>query len=767
MRRILSFDIEVDWDKIEPFNLVVQKGSSPIQMIGAYDWFKNKYYSFFYHKNLKITPAKNKKLFLLLAKRFNTNKFVVKDGKFNSSESKLSWNCRYLYFKNERTMLSSFMKFITDISPDIYHGFFIETFDLVYIINRCRTLNISSSHLSPLRTVYVSHGEANIRGSIIYDIPPMYAKFMGTHRHANSLKKIAESHLKRDDEHKITKTSESIINEDWYDKDWKKFIEYCLVDVELCVLLEKQLRLISRCEGFEFFTGVNPNFIGYTSHIIESFFSYIKPIYEKEVLNNKYKIAFDTKKYEIIERASGALVLPSIAGLYETGLVLILDLKKEYPKIIESLNISIETLRKAIDPKEKHKYNYCEENDVYYIKKPIGFVPFALKLLYKIRDRIENERDKLEYGSKEYNEINEQRQTIKDTINAVSGLFDYSKSIMVNPELANSIRMTGKKEIKIADEFARLFGEKTKVEIQVIYGDTDSIFVWLKNVEDVEIAKKIAKEITKWIQKGFDNYAKRLNIDQHQFEIDLEKILDVFVSTGKKKKYFGHVLWADGNDIKEENSLYIRGFESRRSDSAEFTDFAQKDIFKLINKTKKLGWNKVRKQILQKLRTEYPEKFVVDNMLEIGIPKGMKKPLDQYKVTNPWRDGCIYSNKYLNGQFSVGSKPKLLYIERVKPNEQNLPFTNSLSIEEGMIIPENIFVIDKEKMMEKTVFDKLKKVLRVLGIDDIEIKDGLKETTMFDFINKYQNKTKEKTKIIDNNTLDIILEESNEILKKL
>lgn len=745
MRRIFTFDIEVDWDRIEPFNLVIKKGSSPIQMIGCFDWFKRKFYSFFYHKDVKMIDyskisknnAKftNKKIYLLLKKHLKIKDFVVEEKPFISSESKKEWDCRYLYFNNEKKMLRSFMKFVKDISPDIYHGFFVETFDLVYIINRCKSLSVGYSSLSCLGNVYVYEGNTVINGSIIYDIPALYAKFMGTHRHANSLKKIAETHLKRDDDHKITKTSESIIHEDWYEKDWKKFIEYCLIDVELCVLLEEQLGLINMCNRFEKFTGVNPIFIRYASHIIESFFNMIKPLYEKEVLKNKYNIAFPTKKKIKINRAVGAIVLESIKGFYKTGVVIILDLAKMYPKIIESLNISTETLMRVIDPKDKNKYIHCKANDVYYLKEPVGFVPFALKLLYKIRDTIEKERDQYDFGTKDYKEINEKRQTIKDSINAVSGQFDFAQSIVLEPECANSTRMTGQQEILIADKYAKLFGKKTGVLLKTIYGDTDSIFVWLKNIEDVEIAEKIGKEMIKWIQKGYDKFAEEMNIDDHKFEIGLEKIMDVFVSIGKKKKYFGHVLWADENIVEEKNSLYIKGYEARRSDSSELTNKAQKEIFSLINKTKQIGWKEIKKQILYKIREEYQSNFNMDNLLSIGIPKKLQKPFDQYKVTNPHLEGCVFANKYLQANFSAGSKPKLIYIKSVKPNKYKIPFTNHLCVEEGMEIPEEVFLIDVEKMIDKTVISKLKKTLDVVGIEETEIKDGLKQTNVLDYIN--------------------------------
>ena len=783
MRRRFTFDIEVNYDEIEPFDLVIKKGSSPIQMFGCYDYYKNKFYAFFYHKKVKIIPSKeiknkiNKKIFLTLEKHFGNKKFVVKEGKFISEASKRKWKCRYLHFNNERVMINAFMKFVKDITPDIWSGFFIETFDLVYIINRCKTLKVNYSYLSPLHEVYISHGRAKIRGSIIYDIPKMYARYMGTHRHANSLKKIAETHLKRDDEHKITKTSDSIIHEDWYDNDWEKFINYCLVDVELCVLLEEELKLIKLSETFEKFTGTNPEFVFFASHLIESIFNFIKPIYEEQILNNEYKIAFNTKKRANFESASGALVLESIKGFYHTGLLIIVDLSKEYPKIIESLNISPETLVKIIDQKDIAKYNYCKENDVYYLKEPIGFVPFALKVLYKIRDRIEKERDVFEFGSDKYKDMNKKVVTVKGVILAVTGQFDYADSIILNPICADSYRMMGKREILISSEYAKKFSAEMKVRLKVIYGDTDSIFIWLKNVEDVEVAKEIANEICNWIHIGFDKYAKELNLDTHQFEIRLEKIMDIFVSTGKKKKYFGHILWADGNYIKEENSLLVKGFETRRSDSSELTDKVQKEIFGLINKTRMLGWKEVKKTILHKLKTEYANKFTEDNLLTIGIPKKIKKPFKQYKVTSAHLRGCKYANKYLNANFGAGSKPKLIYIKEVKQKgnlmdnnlKRKFPHTDVLCVQEGMKIPDGIFIIDKEVMMEKTVYNKLKQTLEVVDIDISEATSGYKKTNLFDFMNKFKNEetSKKNDFLIDKKKLSKVIINSKKFLKTM
>ena len=740
-------------------------------MIGLHDSFKNKFFSFFYHKDVEIKKPKeikdkkDRELYILLSKYFGTRNFVVIDGTFHSSQSGYTYPCRYFYFNNERVMMNVYMRYLKDNNPDIWHGFFIETFDIPYIINRSKSLNINYSYMSPLRTAYIAHGYAEIRGSIIYDIPKNYAHFMGSHRYANSLKKVAESHLTDKDGNKLSKTSDRIVDEDWYDNDWDRFIEYCLIDVELCVLLEDKLGLIEKADRFEKFSGVNPKFVLFDSHIIESLCSYLKVIYEEKILKNKYKIAFDTKKKGKPEKSAGAIVLPSKKGFYKSGLVIVLDLSKMYPEIIRSLNISVETLIKVVGETEKHLYNYCKENNVYYKKEPIGFIPFIFTFLFKLREEFEKERDKYEFGTIEYKEKNKPRQTVKDFVNAVTGQFDYDNSIILEPECANSYRLTGQKEIKIARDFSRKFSKEIGVRVEVLYGDTDSIFVWLKDIDNPEVAIKVGKEIVKWIHYGYDEYAKELNLDSHHFSMAMEKVLDVWVSIGKKKKYFGHVLWADGNYVKEENSLMIKGFESRRSDSSEFTDKVQKEIFTLINNTKNLGWEKVRRKIIYKLRQEYPSQFNEDNIFEIGIPKGLQKDFKDYKVTNPHLRGCDYANRYLGGNFGAGSKPKLIYIKGVKKNDLGLPPTNDLCIEDGMTIPKGIFIIDKEKMILKTVFAKLEKTLDVVGIRLDEILTKTRRKSLFEYIEDKKDDKGNKRKIITNDNLEEFIQLSKEKLE--
>jgi hypothetical protein len=258
--------------------------------------------------------------------------------------------------------------------------------------------------------------------------------------------------------------------------------------------------------------------------------------------------------------------------------------------------------------------------------------------------------------------------------------------------------------------------------------------------------------------------------------MDIEKIMDVYGSIGVKKKYFSHVLWVDGKKIPEEKSLYMRGFEAKRSDNSEFTLKVQNEIFYDICRIKDNGLKKTKKLILNKIRKEYPKYINPKNMMEIGIPKGLHKNLNDYKQRSPWVDGAIYANNYLNANFDKGSKPKLLYIKRVVPN-RGYPQTSSLCVMNGMKLPKytdketgeqkEIFIIDKQKMLMKTVIDKLDDVLELIGIERNQIFSGYKRTSVLDFINEDNQEEQKEMKIIDKEMLKLIKKESKKHLDHL
>jgi hypothetical protein len=119
----------------------------------------------------------------------------------------------------------------------------------------------------------------------------------------------------------------------------------------------------------------------------------------------------------------------------------------------------------------------------------------------------------------------------------------------------------------------------------------------------------------------------------------------------------------------------------------------------------------VIKSKIQKFISDY--RNGVFSLDEIAIPSSITKPFPQYLSKDAHIRGAIYSNKYLGTNFGSGSKPKRIYIKDVL-DRNSYAMTDVISFEYGEQIP-NVFVVDYELMLMKTIRDPIMRVMEPLG----------------------------------------------------
>ena len=100
--------------------------------------------------------------------------------------------------------------------------------------------------------------------------------------------------------------------------------------------------------------------------------------------------------------------------------------------------------------------------------------------------------------------------------------------------------------------------------LEVIYGDTDSVFF-----------RSPSSNMDGTISFG-QQIAERYSVGAKQLEF--EKILQPFFSHGAKKRYVGKQVWP-------KESMLIRGYETRRTDSFPSQVEALEDVFYFIMKS--------------------------------------------------------------------------------------------------------------------------------------------------------------------------------------
>jgi DNA polymerase elongation subunit (family B) len=179
----------------------------------------------------------------------------------------------------------------------------------------------------------------------------------------------------------------------------------------------------------------------------------------------------------------------------------------------------------------------------------------------------------------------------------------------------------------------------------------------------------------------------------------------------------------------------ITGFEYKRSDIAPVTKEVQKRVIEMI------VTGEDREDVRSYVRTVIEDfqsgKYTYD---EIGIPGGIGQRLEEYDTKTAHVRGAKYSNVILGTNFGKGSKPKRLYLERVRPEffdqfeQDNRGLSNYEDYREFKRNPDVIcfeyddqipeeFEVNYEKMLEKTLKGPISRILEGLGISWDEVRD--------------------------------------------
>lgn len=242
----------------------------------------------------------------------------------------------------------------------------------------------------------------------------------------------------------------------------------------------------------------------------------------------------------------GGYVMDSKPGFYDS--VVVLDYKSLYPSIIRTF---------LVDPVGLVEGRHADSSEL-PIRGPRGTLfsrekhclPEIVTTLWQARDEAKRTRNE------------PLSQALKLVMNSFAGVLGASECRFFNPDLISAITLRGHEMVKLTRDLVEEHG------YEVIYGDTDSIFIWLKRPHTTEeayaVAAKLAQDINAWwiqtlhqeqglkcfLEIEFDTYYKK-------FFMPTIRGSDI----GSKKRYAGLSVDAAGNE-----SMIYRGLEMARSD---------------------------------------------------------------------------------------------------------------------------------------------------------------------------------------------------------
>ena len=246
------------------------------------------------------------------------------------------------------------------------------------------------------------------------------------------------------------------------------------------------------------------------------------------------------------EDSPGGFVMDSQSGLYDS--VLVLDYKSLYPSIIRTFLIDpVGLVEGTGNPNEAET---VEGFRGARFSRTRHCLPGIVKQIWDGRDAAKREDNK------------PLSQALKIIMNAFYGVLGSSGCRFFDPRLASSITLRGH---EIMHHTRRLIEQQG---YQVIYGDTDSTFVWLKVAHHDARAAEIGRALVAHVNAWFERYLReRFDLDcalELQFETHYRRFLMPTIrgsEEGSKKRYAGLVRKSDGSE-----QMVYKGLETVRSD---------------------------------------------------------------------------------------------------------------------------------------------------------------------------------------------------------
>lgn len=274
------------------------------------------------------------------------------DIQFNEEPLKDYPKDKFVFFEfhnDENAMLEHFLDWYEDNYPDVNFGWNTKAYDWPYVVRRIEnTLGKGAAQrLSPMNKYFVKqvnhdNGRADVAAEIEVSIDGLFIadglalyrdKFgLGKPDGGFTLDNIGET---EGCGHKIQ--YEGTLK-DLYIKDYQKFYEYNVRDVDLCMRIEQKKKMIPLARTITSF-GLSqyPTIYSSISYLVGSVTSFAK------TEMNRVMVSYVGEKKHF-DGFEGAFVFPAQVGVFRGGSATV-DFASLYPSNIRSINASPETYR--------------------------------------------------------------------------------------------------------------------------------------------------------------------------------------------------------------------------------------------------------------------------------------------------------------------------------------------------------------------------------------------------------------------------------------
>ena len=659
-------------------------------------------------------------------------------------------NVTYVKCQNEKHMLLEFLKFWCKNHPDIVTGWNVKFFDIPYVMNRMRFIfdNDTINKMSPWNYVNADRIQLgkknqqywNILGVSVLDYFDLYKKFTYVRQESYRLNYIAKVEL---GESKLENPYETF--KDFYTKDYQKFVEYNIQDVELVDKLEDKMKLIELCLTMAYEAKVN-----YTD-----VYSQVR-CWDTIIYNHLLKkniIIPPREDHDKDTQYEGAYVKDPQLGLHNW--IVSFDLNSLYPHLIMQYNLSPETLV-GVQPKNMGVENYLNEkfnlqwardknvtvapNGSMYRRDKQGFLPELMEKMYgdrvvfkkkTIEAKKEFQKTKDPIYKNEISRCNNIQMAKKIALNSAYGAIGNQYFRYFDVRIAEAITLGGQLSIRWVERDVNKFMNKllnTDNVNYVVASDTDSIYLKLDKLVEKVCKDKSPQQITDFINKAaedkiqkviddsFNNLAKYVNAYQQKMIMKREAIANKGIWVAKKR-YMMNVFDEEGIrfDIPK---LKIMGVEAVKSSTPEVCRGKIKDAIRVIMNDSE--------DALIKFVADFKEVFKTLSPEEVAFPRSCNyidkyvDPNSIYKKGTPIhvKGALIYNHHILKNKLQrkyplIKDGDKIKFLMLRQPNtvkDTVVSFATKIPYEFDLHK-----YVDYETQFTKTFTDPLRFVLDSIG----------------------------------------------------
>ena len=682
-------------------------------------------------------------------------------------------NVVYKKIESEKEMMHDFVMWWKSSEIDIVTGWNTRFFDLPYIYNRLNRLfgdDKMAHKLSPWNRTYKQHvqlggqqlEEVHIEGINALDYLEIYKKFTYTAKESYRLDAIAHEELGVGklsfDEYSSLFTL--------HKRDYQKFIDYNIKDVELVVQMDEKNRFLENAVILTLSMKCNPNACFSQMQMWDNkIYDYL---WRKKVVT-PLRTTYD--KSESLGSVEGAYVKDPHVGMHEW--VMSFDLNSLYPHLIMQYNISFEKkigmtpevpgVQKMLDREyELPKGVTVTPNGAMFKTDSQGFLPEILEMFYNDRVVFKKkmleaqqlyETDKDPATLKKISYYHNMQMARKISLNSAYGAIGNEFFRYYDRDIAEAITLAGQLSVRTAEETVNktLQNMLNSKQDFIIAADTDSIYVNCgplvkKTYEDlpfdmtdkdhamVQNKRAIVKYLDKvgsgpiqnLLDGAYQDLFEYTQAFQQKMVMAREGISDRGVWTAKKRYILN--VWNNEGVQYEIPKLKVMGMEAVRSSTPEICRNKMKEAYNLImTKTE---------EELQQFNKTFKEEFNSAPVENIAFPRSVKG-LQKYGSKNDiYKTGCpihvrgslLYNHhlkeKKLDKAFAriqEGEKIKFVYLQMPNPIHENV-----IAMVDGL--PDGLGLdkyVDRNRMYEKTFYTPLSELVEKIGWN-------LEETTTLD-----------------------------------